>query len=187
MIRTAVPADIEPLMTLWLASTTQAHPFIAADYWQQTAQLVRESYLPRAKTWVYLHHQQIAGFISVLDERFVGALFVDERFHGQGVGAALMEHVQQQHGWLSLEVYEQNLRACAFYRKLGFSEVQRQFNQETQAHTLIMNWAAAELRYPCRSGGRALSSLPASGTLAANLVNEIQHVYPYRLIQAQRS
>ncbi|MNP56669.1 putative acetyltransferase [compost metagenome] len=59
-----------------------------------------------------------------------------------------MEHVQQQHGWLSLEVYEQNLRACAFYRKLGFSEVQRQFNQETQAHTLIMNWAAAELRYP---------------------------------------
>ena len=148
MIRTAVPADIDPLMTLWLASTTQAHPFIAADYWQQTAQLVRESYLPRAKTWVYLHHQQIAGFISVLDERFVGALFVDKRFHGQGVGAALMEHVQQQHGWLSLEVYEQNLRACAFYRKLGFSEVQRQFNQETQAHTLIMNWAAAELRYP---------------------------------------
>lgn len=148
MIRAASPADLEPLMALWLESTTYAHPFIKTDYWQQSAPLVRESYLPRAKTWVYWLEGQIVGFISVLDERFIGALFVERRFHGKGVGAALMAYVQQRYCWLSLEVYEQNLRAYAFYRKLGFREMQRLFNQETQAHTLIMNWSAAELRYP---------------------------------------
>ncbi len=135
-------------MALWLESTTRAHPFVKADYWRQSAQLVRESYLPRANTWVYLHHGQIVGFISVLDERFIGALFVEHRFHGKGVGAALMAYVQQHHSWLSLEVYERNQRACAFYQKLGFHVMQRQFNQETQAYTLIMNWASSEFRYP---------------------------------------
>ncbi|WP_337264277.1 MULTISPECIES: N-acetyltransferase [unclassified Serratia (in: enterobacteria)] len=132
-------------MALWLASTTQAHPFIAAEYWQESAQLVRESYLPRATNWVYLCGGQIVGFISVLNERFIGALFVQQEFHGKGVGQALMTYVQQHHPWLSLEVYEQNLRACAFYRKQGFRQMQRLFNQETQAYTLIMNWAGTDL------------------------------------------
>lgn len=148
MIRAACPDDLEILMALWLESTTRAHPFVVAEYWLQSARLVRESYLPRARTWVYLHDGQIVGFISVLDERFIGALFVEHRFHGQGVGAALMAYVQQCHRWLSLEVYEENRRACAFYYKHGFREMQRQLNQETQAYTLILNWSDAELRYP---------------------------------------
>lgn len=129
-------------MALWLASTTQAHPFIAAEYWQQSAQLVRESYLPCAENWVYLHGGQIVGFISVLNQRFIGALFVKPGFYGRGIGQALMTCVQQRHSWLSLEVYEQNLRACAFYRRQGFRQMQRLFNQDTQAYTLIMNWTA---------------------------------------------
>lgn len=145
VIRVACPADLEPLMVLWLESTTRAHPYVAADYWQESAEVVRESYLPRAKTWVYLHNGQIVGFISVLDERFIGALFVDHQFQGKGVGAALMAYVQQSHTWLSLEVYEQNLRACGFYHKHGFQVMERQFNQETQAYTLIMNWVCAKL------------------------------------------
>lgn len=148
MIRSAAPADLESLMSLWLESTIRAHPFVAAEYWQQSAQRVRESYLPRAQTWVYQHNGQIAGFISVLEEQFIGALFVEHHYHGKGVGHALMDYVQQRHLWLSLEVYEQNLRACLFYRKQGFQQAQRLFNQETQAYTLIMNWAAAEIRYP---------------------------------------
>ncbi|MNR58511.1 putative acetyltransferase [compost metagenome] len=52
-----------------------------------------------------------------------------------------MQHVQQRYPWLSLEVYEDNLRACAFYRKAGFHQAERLFNQETQAYTLIMNWS----------------------------------------------
>ncbi len=55
-----------------------------------------------------------------------------------------MTHVQQRYRRLSLEAYQQNLRACAFYHKHGFQITQRLFNDETQAYTLIMNWPAVE-------------------------------------------
>lgn len=128
-------------MSLWLTSTTFAHPFVAADYWQQSLPLVRDSYLPRAQTWVYQQANRIVGFISVLDDRYIGALFVEQRCYGSGVGHALMAHVQQRYRWLSLEVYQQNLRACAFYQKHGFHSVERTYNPETAAYTQIMNWS----------------------------------------------
>lgn len=128
-------------MPLWLESTTLAHPFIAPRYWQESAELVRERYIPHSQTWVYETDGAIVGFISVMEQRFIGALFVEHAWHGKGVGAALMTHVQQRFSLLSLEVYEQNLRACAFYRKHGFKAVQRTFPAETYAPAQIMQWA----------------------------------------------
>lgn len=143
VIRPCHPEDMGRLMALWLPSTIAAHPFVKESYWQESATLVRENYLPRAQSWAYWHQGEIVGFISVLDQRFIGALFVEQAFHGHGVGQALMAHVQQRYPQLSLEVYQQNLRACAFYHKLGFQVTQRLFNEETQAYTLIMNWPSA--------------------------------------------
>ncbi|WP_374191086.1 N-acetyltransferase [Candidatus Symbiopectobacterium sp. 'North America'] len=114
---------------LWLESTTRSHPFINPTYWQESEPLVRELYIPNAETWVYEVEGAIVGFISVMEQRFVGALFVHHRWHSKGVGVAL-----------SLEVYEQNLRACAFYQKLGFSPVKRTFPAETNAPAQIMQW-----------------------------------------------
>lgn len=55
-------------------------------------------------------------------------LYVDARWHGKGVGPALMEKVIQiaanegfQTLWLG--VWEHNLRAISFYRKYGFQEI----------------------------------------------------------------
>ncbi|MCG8708419.1 N-acetyltransferase [Brenneria sp. 4F2] len=141
MIRKYRTQDLEPLMSLWLESTTLAHPFIHPDYWRESASLVRNLYIPRSQTWVYEKPTRLAGFISVLDKRFIGALFVQRRDYGQHIGAALIRHVQRRFSLLSLEVYQQNGRACAFYQKQGFVVVEENFNQETQATTLIMQWA----------------------------------------------
>ncbi|KAA8997434.1 N-acetyltransferase [Affinibrenneria salicis] len=129
-------------MALWLHSTTQAHPFIEPAYWRESAAALRERYLPSACTWVAGRAGEMDGFISVFDERFIGALFVHPARLGQGTGHALLRHVQRRSRWLSLEVYEQNQRACAFYRRHGFRVAERLFNEETQHWTLIMNWWA---------------------------------------------
>lgn len=76
MIRAFRPQDLNPLMSLWLESTTLAHPFISADYWRESAALVRDIYLPRSQTWIYQDRERMAGFISVLESRFIGTLFV---------------------------------------------------------------------------------------------------------------
>ncbi|MDX5629306.1 MULTISPECIES: N-acetyltransferase [unclassified Brenneria] len=146
MIREYRSQDLESLMALWLESTTLAHPFIHADYWRESASLVRNIYLPQSQTWVYEKPERLAGFISVLEKRFIGALFIQQCDYGRQIGAALMNHVQQQFSLLSLEVYQQNARACAFYRKQGFVVVDKNFNQETQATTLIMQWANTFIR-----------------------------------------
>ncbi|PWC19625.1 N-acetyltransferase [Brenneria corticis] len=142
MIRAYQPQDLNPLMSLWLESTTLAHPFISADYWRESAPLVRDIYLPRSQTWIYQDRERMAGFISVLEGRFIGALFVRRHYYGKNIGAALIQYAQRQFSLLSLEVYQRNGRACAFYRKHGFVVMAENFNRETRATTLIMQWAS---------------------------------------------
>lgn len=139
MIRIYQPDDIDAVMQLWLTSTIAAHPFIAEQYWHESAPLVRNTYLPAARTWVYLHSKTIgdenpiAGFISILEEQLVGALFVAQPFHGQGIAKALMEHVQQHYRALTLEVYQQNQRAYHFYRKQGFNLIGKRITPRPKA------------------------------------------------------
>lgn len=82
----------------------------------------------------------IVGFISILEEQLVGALFVEPSFHGKEVGKLLMNHAQQHYKALTLEVYQRNLRAYHFYRKQGFVVVERSYNAETNNFILTMQW-----------------------------------------------
>ncbi|WKA62422.1 N-acetyltransferase [Pectobacterium aroidearum] len=141
MIRPYCDRDLEPLMQLWLKSTVLAHPFIREDYWRESASAVRDVYIPQSRTWVYEEQGSLIGFISVLEARFIGALFVEQAYYGKQIGTALMQHVQAQFPLLSLEVYQQNTRACRFYHKQGFVIVEENVNQDTQATALIMQWA----------------------------------------------
>lgn len=150
MIRTYQPEDLDPLMQLWLTSTIAAHPFIAEQYWHESAPLVRHTYLPAARTWVYWQpgehreatadNNKLVGFISILEEQLVGALFVEQSFHGKGIGKRLMNHIQQHYNALTLEVYQKNRRAYHFYRKQGFVVVERAYNAETKNTILTMQW-----------------------------------------------
>ncbi|MBA5602910.1 N-acetyltransferase [Pectobacterium aroidearum] len=141
MIRPYCDSDLKPLMQLWLKSTILAHPFIREDYWRESASAVRDVYIPQSQTWVYEEQGSLIGFISVLEARFIGALFVEEAYYGKQIGILLIQHVQAQFPLLSLEVYQQNTRACRFYHKQGFVIVEENVNQDTQATALIMQWA----------------------------------------------
>ena len=76
MIRKWDTKDTAPLLALWLDSTIHAHPFIGESYWRDSVAVVRDVYLPAASTWVWERDGELKGFVSVLDSRFVGALFV---------------------------------------------------------------------------------------------------------------
>lgn len=140
MIRPAVKQDMPAIMALWLVSTTEAHPFISAQYWRESEAVVRDTYLPNALTWVAEDKGEIIGFISVLEQQFIGALFVDKLYHGKGVGQLLMMHVKMIFPQLMLEVYLENHRALRFYQREGFQTQDTQFNEDTQHKTAIMLW-----------------------------------------------
>ncbi|KAA0261807.1 N-acetyltransferase [Hafnia alvei] len=140
MIRPAVKQDMPAIMALWLVSTTEAHPFISAQYWRESEAVVRDTYLPNALTWVAEDKGEIIGFISVLEQQFIGALFVEKSYHGKGIGQLLMMHVKMIFPQLMLEVYLENHRALRFYQREGFQTQDTQFNEDTQHKTAIMLW-----------------------------------------------
>lgn len=94
--------DLPAVLALWLESTTRAHPFIPPFYWQESLPSVRDEYLPAARTWVAERESALAGFISVLRDKVVGAL---------------MALVQQAYPALTLEVYRLNRNACRLYHR----------------------------------------------------------------------
>ncbi|TBL88056.1 N-acetyltransferase [Hafnia alvei] len=140
MIRPAVKQDMPAIMALWLVSTTEAHPFISAQYWRESEAVVRDTYLPNALTWVAEDKGEIIGFISVLEQQFIGALFVEKSYHGKGIGQLLMMHVKMIFPQLMLEVYLENHRALRFYQREGFQTQDTQCNEDTQHKTAIMLW-----------------------------------------------
>jgi putative acetyltransferase len=141
MIRRSKPADTEAIMLLWLRSTLAAHPFIEASYWYESAPMVRETFLPQATTWVSCGDDgEINGFISVLNQQFIGALFVKESVYGKGVAQQLMQEAKDHFPLLLLEVYQQNHRAVAFYRKEDFFVINDTVHPGTALPTWVLRW-----------------------------------------------
>lgn len=145
MIRESRSSDLAPLLALWLESTIYAHPFIAERYWHESEAIVRDVYLPAAKTWVWEEKGKLKGFVSVLEERFLGALFVAPDVLRSGIGKALVQYVQQRFSFLSLEVYQKNQNAVNFYHALGFRIEDSAWQEETQHPTWIMGWQADQM------------------------------------------
>lgn len=146
MIRESHSSDIASILALWLESTIYAHPFIKESYWRESESIVRDVYLPAARTWVWEDDGKIQGFVSVLEARFLGALFVAPGVLHRGIGKALVEFVQQRFHVLSLEVYQKNQPAVNFYHALGFRIEDGAWQEDTQHPTWIMSWQADQTR-----------------------------------------
>jgi ribosomal protein S18 acetylase RimI-like enzyme len=137
-IRRYEPADRDACLRIWRAASEVGHPFLTAADLDRQAVAVRDIYLPQAETWVFVEAGgRVAGFIGLLGD-LVGGLFVDPACHRAGVGRALVKHAARRKGALSVEVYEANVSARSFYRKVGFVETgRREFDDEGRPLPLI--------------------------------------------------
>lgn len=114
MIRRAIPADTDKIMSLWFRENAAAHSFIPRCFWENCAEMVRTELLPAAETFVFCDKRQIKGFISLLNGDYVGALFVREDCQGKGIGLRLLEYVRRRRPRLSLHAYIRNAGALCF-------------------------------------------------------------------------
>lgn len=140
MIRRASSADTDKIMPLWLETTIKAHSFIPAKYWQDNFAYVREELLPQTETFVFCDRHCVKGFIS-LSGSYIGALFVDEKAQGRGIGRKLIEYVSRSRPQLSLKVYSKNKSAIKFYHHCGFKILSENMDEMTGEKELLMVWA----------------------------------------------
>jgi putative acetyltransferase len=118
IIRTAVPLDFAAMAQIWIDASRAGHPFLGEAVLKEQLATVRDLYFPQAENWV-AEEGAVIGFIGLLGNH-IGGLFVSPAAHRRGVGRRLVEHAADRLGSLSVEVYEQNKAAVAFYLGCSF-------------------------------------------------------------------
>ena len=142
MIRKFREEDTTKVMTIWTKGNFEAHPFINKDYWLLNYNRVKDEYLKKSETYVYETEGEIKGFISILNNQYIGALFLKKEYQRQGIGRKLINFVKEKDKYdkLILHVYEKNIDAILFYTALGFKNQKIQIDKETNEKEYVMEW-----------------------------------------------
>lgn len=124
MLRAGGPDDHDEIMRIWREASRIGHPFLSEADLDAQESVTRKEHLPRADLVVAEGGGRIVGFIATLED-YIGALFVAPQAQRNGVGRRLLEDAQARSASLQLGVYEANLTARAFYKRLRFVQVGR--------------------------------------------------------------
>lgn len=140
MIRLMNSSEINEVMNIWLKTTVTAHSFIPKQYWLDSYETVEKQYIPMAETFIFYEESKVKGFISIIDKSFIGALFVLNEYHGQGIGKKLINHCKTIYTQLELAVYKDNKYAVEFYKLCGFKILKEQINEDSGFLEYIMKF-----------------------------------------------
>ena len=140
MIRKFETQDLGTVMQIWLHANLNAHAFIAASFWTEHFEMVRDL-LPQAE--LYVHEdagtRQIDGFIG-LTENHIEGIFVAKAARSKGIGKSLLEYAKSCKPYLTLSVYQKNERALAFYRREQFIVQSEGIDEDTNEADIQMLW-----------------------------------------------
>ena len=140
MIRKFESRNLDAVMQIWLHSNLDAHAFIAASFWTEHFEMVRDL-LPQAELYVHedASTRQIDGFIG-LTENHIEGIFVAKAARSKGIGKALLDYVKSRKPCLTLSVYQKNQRALAFYRREQFVVQSEGIDGDTNEAEIQMLW-----------------------------------------------
>lgn len=140
-IRQYKNSDLEEVLASWEAATRLAHPFMTDEFIDQERTNIVEVYLPNTDTWVAVVDGNVKGFIALMGNE-VGAIFLQPRLHGKGMGKALMDKAQDLHGDLEVVVAEENSIGRKFYSRYGFKVLEGSFNEHLGRQVLRLKFIA---------------------------------------------
>ncbi len=140
MIKELSADQIDRIMDIWLQTNIKAHDFLPEEYWVNNYEVVKNTYIPASKTYVYEENHEIKGFISILPNGFIGALFIDSSYQRQGIGESLIRYCKSLYDKLSLAVYAENEQAVAFYKKNNFTIEAEGQNEDSGSLEYLMLW-----------------------------------------------
>ncbi len=140
MIRKYKDNDVDAVISSWREASELAHPFLSKAFLDSEANNVRNVYMAFAETWVTEIEGQVVGFIALVENE-IGGLFLDPKFHGQGLGKAMVDKATAQKGTLKVEVFKDNVIGRRFYDAYGFREVEEFVHEASGQATLRMSYS----------------------------------------------
>ncbi len=145
-IRNARESDIEALDAL-------AKRTIQADYGGFLGEEAVEEYVASgavagymreclASCSVMVQDGTVIG-LSVREDNLIDLMMIDHVYHRQGFGTELLAHCEgrlfKEYDEISLESFEENEKANRFYRKNGWVEVKRFWEEETGLRKVLFS------------------------------------------------
>jgi putative acetyltransferase len=140
-IRPYENADLAAVLSSWEAATRLAHPFMSNEFIAQEKANVAELYIPNTDTWVAEIDGSVEGFVALIGNE-VGAIFLQPRQHGKGVGRALMDKAKELHGSLEVQVFKDNQIGRNFYARYGFEGQEETRHEPTGRKILRLRFDA---------------------------------------------
>ncbi|MHD0316921.1 N-acetyltransferase [Fusobacterium sp. THCT1E2] len=140
MIRNLKNEDINTVMELWKTSTMEAQNFIPDSYWLENYDNVKNNYLPNSTTYIYEEDGEIKGFVSLIENIFIGGLFIKVGSQRKGIGNRMLNFLKERYDKLQLAVYDKNTRAMNFYLKSGFKILNTEIDKKTKEKEHLMEW-----------------------------------------------
>ncbi|MBU3143773.1 N-acetyltransferase [Clostridium sp. CF012] len=144
MIKQLENFEIEEVMEIWVKTNITAHSFIPEKYWIDNYNVVKDEYMPNSTTFIYKEHNIIKAFISIMNNSFIGALFVLRGYQGQGIGRKLLEYCKSLYSSLELGVYTENISAVNVYKHCGFVVKTEKPNEDSGHLEYTMFWTKQE-------------------------------------------
>ena len=142
-LRPATDRDVPALARLYVAARQAAvpeMPEMVHTAAETRAWLGRQ--LGERDVWLAEQGGSIVGYVA-LGERWLDSLYVRPDLTGQGIGSVLLDLAKGlRPGGLGLWVFQSNVRAQRFYRRHGFTEVERTdgADNEERAPDIRMAW-----------------------------------------------
>lgn len=123
MIRSYREEDFETIVKFWFEAVQVAEPELVKRMkyeFQDAREYFKKVVVPENTMWIYELHQEPIGFLAMQNE-FIDRLYVNPKFHRQGIGKALIEFAKTlspNHLWLYTN--QANKMSRAFYEKNEF-------------------------------------------------------------------
>lgn len=139
LIRRYKENEIDHIVELWYKVSIIAHNFISEKYWEAGKKQMHGVYIPMSDTYVIEDNENIAGFISMVDN-YLAAIFIGTQYQNKGYGKKLLDYIKEQKDYLELKVYKKNSKTVDFYLKNGFEIKEESMDEDTKEAEYFMKW-----------------------------------------------
>ncbi len=124
-IRRAIESDVAAVAEVFIASQTDALPFLAKLHTsQETFGFIANTVFAQCDVWVAAEREKLVGMMA-LNGQHLDHLYLLPGYYRRGIGTMLLNQAKTlSEAGLTLYAFQMNTRARTFYERRGFVAIE---------------------------------------------------------------